>query len=94
MKMRLHFFFTVALLLGLLGGQAAGSSPAINQSPELRAKIQAACFEVVVKKPEKDSLVYEKALPWELIDFNIRNDKYWPLGTAFSISETERNNFV
>ncbi|OHD12084.1 MAG: hypothetical protein A2086_16195 [Spirochaetes bacterium GWD1_27_9] len=48
-------------------------------------------FEVVVLKPTKDSLTYEKPLPFDLIPFAIRNDKYYSVGTAFAISE---NKFV
>jgi hypothetical protein len=49
-------------------------------SGNFRAKIDKACYEVVVKKPENDSLTYEKELPWDLISYQIRNDKYFPLG--------------
>jgi len=89
MKMRLANFVFAVFLLGLLASPAIGSGAEADPSKDLRVKVQAACFEVVVKKPEKDSLTYEKELPWDLIDFNIRNDKYWPLGTAFAISDTE-----
>lgn len=82
-------FCLTALLLGLVACQTTGPRPKVNQTMDLRAKIQVACYEVVVKKPEKDSLAYEKELPWELIDYNIRNDQYWPLGTAFAVSDTE-----
>lgn len=51
--------------------------------------INSNCYEVVVKKPVKDSMVYEKPLNWDLVDFRIRNDKYVGVGTAFAISETE-----
>lgn len=48
-----------------------------------------ACYEVLIKKPAADSLTYEKELPWNLIPFNIRNDKYYSIGTAFAVSATE-----
>lgn len=53
--------------------------------------IQAATFEVVAKKPIRDSLRYEKSLPLELLPYAIRTDKYLPLGTAFAIAP---NRFV
>ncbi|HEY6095387.1 MAG TPA: serine protease [Gallionellaceae bacterium] len=53
--------------------------------------IQNATFEVVVKKPTKDSLKYEKPLPLELLPYAIRNDKYYSVGTAFAIA---KNQFV
>jgi serine protease Do len=46
-------------------------------------------FEVVVAKPTTDSLSYEYPLPLNLIPYAIRNDKYYPIGTAFAISPTE-----
>src|SRR5512139_3696097 len=53
--------------------------------------IQNATFEVVVKKPTKDSLKYEKPLPLDLLPYAIRNDKYYSVGTAFAIA---KNQFV
>jgi S1-C subfamily serine protease len=61
------------------------SSQAENLSPELIAKIDAATFEVVAAKPVDDPLTYEKPLPLELLPFQERNDKYFSIGTAFSI---------
>lgn len=58
-------------------------------STSKRTRIYDATFEVVVKKPVQDNLVYEKELPWDLIPFNIRNDEYYSIGTAFAVSETE-----
>ena len=49
-------------------------------------RINAATFEVVVPKPTKDSLSYEKPLPMDLIPYAIRTDKYHSVGTAFAIS--------
>ena len=51
--------------------------------------ISRAVFEVVVSKPIKDSLSYERPLPMDLLPFSIRTDKYYPIGTAFAISPTE-----
>jgi hypothetical protein len=92
----------VVFMFGLSTGMEsfAGSSPvkpsakasddAQLQDTVLDAKtlemIQGTTFEVVVKKPEIDSLKYEKALPLELIPFAFRNDKYLSLGTAFAIA--------
>lgn len=47
--------------------------------------VNSAVFEVVVKKPQKDSLSYEKTLPMDLIPYSIRTDKYFSIGTAFAI---------
>jgi serine protease Do len=60
--------------------------PAAPLTPELQKKIQAATFEVVLKKPQKDPLTYEKPLPLELLPYAERTDAYWSLGTAFAIA--------
>ncbi|MCK4798493.1 MAG: trypsin-like peptidase domain-containing protein [Spirochaetes bacterium] len=56
---------------------------------EILDVINASVFEVVILKPTKDSLTYEKPLPLDLIPFHIRNDKYYSIGTAFAISESK-----
>ncbi len=57
----------------------------------VKRTVAAACFEVVVLRPDesKDPLTYEKELPWDLVPYNIRNDNYYSLGTAFAISDRE-----
>jgi hypothetical protein len=66
---------------------AAPPSPcaAASLTPELQKKVQAATFEVVIKKPEKDTATYEKALPMELLPFAERTDAFWSIGTAFAV---------
>ena len=78
-----------ALAIVLFGCVTA--APPAPEAGRLQGVINAACFEVVVPRVEKDSLAYERALPWELIPFSVRNDKYLPLGTAFAIAP---NQFV
>jgi len=51
--------------------------------------VESAVFEVVVKKPVKDSLTYDKELNWDLVPFAIRTDSYYSIGTAFAISKKE-----
>jgi hypothetical protein len=51
--------------------------------------ISEAVYEVVVLKPTKDSLQYERPLPMELMPYSIRTDKYYSIGTAFAISPSE-----
>jgi serine protease Do len=55
-------------------------------TPELQKQVRGATFEVVIRKPSKDTVSYEKPLPLELIPFTERNDAYWPIGTAFAIA--------
>ena len=44
-------------------------------------------FEVVVDKLESEKIQYEKPLPFQRIDYKIRNDKYIPIGTAFLLED-------
>jgi serine protease Do len=60
-------------------------------TPELQHAIRDATFEVVMKKPEKDPVTYEKALPLDLLPFYDRHDAYRSVGTAFSLGH---NNYV
>lgn len=60
-------------------------------APGIKARVSEASFEVVVLRPDpaKDPVSYEKELPWDLVPFNLRNDRYNSIGTAFAISKTE-----
>lgn len=53
---------------------------------EVLAALRKATFEVVIEKPKTDSLSYEKALPFDLLPYQVRNDKYLPIGTAFALA--------
>ncbi len=70
---------------------AIATAEASALTPELQRQVRAATFEVVLRKPEKDTLSYEKPLPLELVPFQERNDKYRSVGTAFAITP---NTFV
>src|SRR6202042_3210942 len=54
-------------------------------TPELQRAARENTFEVVMKKPEKDPVTYEKPLPLDLIPFIERTDAYRSVGTAFSL---------
>jgi serine protease Do len=54
-------------------------------SPQLQQAIRSSTFEVVMRKPEKDSATYEKQLPLDLLPFRERTDAYRSIGTAFSL---------
>jgi serine protease Do len=60
-------------------------STAAGVTSELQQRMRSATFEVVVPKQENPAITYEKALPWELVPYQQRNDKYWSIGTAFAI---------
>lgn len=75
---RLGFF---ALLL-----LAVAHAYAATPTPEMQKAARAGTFEVVLKKPLTDPLSYEKPLPLDLIPYQVRNDPYWSIGTAFAIA--------
>jgi len=84
-------FALVGLFLYLTG--CAGLPGAASKDASLGSRvmdtISEAVYEVVVLKPTKDSLQYEKPLPMDLIPYSIRTDKYYSVGTAFAISPSE-----
>jgi hypothetical protein len=80
----------LALLASLLLGAATAPARASSAlTAELQKRVRVATFEVVIRKPTRDSVTYEKPLPLELIPFSERNDAYWPVGTAFAIAPDE-----
>ena len=79
----LSFYLTACA--GLSGAPPRDTSLA----PRVMETISQAVYEVVVPKPSKDSLEYEKPLPLELLPYSVRTDKYYSVGTAFAISPTE-----
>jgi len=86
--------FVVLLVVTSLAGCSAKVPSAtvpvdVSLSPKALETISDAVLEVVVPKPAKDSLKYEKALPMDLIPYAIRTDKYYSIGTAFAISPSE-----
>ncbi|MDH5368631.1 MAG: serine protease [Gammaproteobacteria bacterium] len=42
-------------------------------------------YEVVIAKPTRETVTYEKKLPLHLLPFQYRNDKYYSVGSAFRI---------
>lgn len=70
--------FTVFVCLA----QPAGAE---DLSTEVLQSLRKATFEVVLEKPTTDSLTYEKPLPFDLLPYRVRNDKYESIGTAFAL---------
>src|SRR2546429_5458797 len=73
------------LTLGI-GAVAAGACFAATITPELQKHVRRGTFEVVIKKPEKDALTYEKPMPIDLVPFVERDDAYWTVDTAIAIA--------
>lgn len=63
----------------------ASNAAAVSLDPALLPSIQQATFEVVAAKPDEAGTKYDKPLPMDLLPFQERNDKYYSIGTAFSI---------
>lgn len=80
-------FFFIFFLLGCLTTKNDLNPTEIPH--EKRNLVYNACFEIVVKKSNSDSLTYERELPWHLLPYNVRRDNYYSIGTAFAISRTE-----
>jgi serine protease Do len=70
-------------------GLPGPASKDTSLSPRVMDTISEAVYEVVVLKPTKDSLQYEKPLPMDLLPYSMRTDKYYSIGTAFAISPSE-----
>jgi len=60
---------------------------AATLDPAVLPQVQAATFEVVIPKPEKDTLTYEKPLPFDQLPYQQRTDKFYSVGTAFAIGD-------
>ncbi len=50
-------------------------------------KVTNAVFEVVVEKTEDTKIEYNDELPFDRLPFNVRNDKYMSIGTAFLLTD-------
>ncbi|MFZ0932190.1 MAG: trypsin-like peptidase domain-containing protein, partial [Syntrophobacteraceae bacterium] len=73
-------------------GLEANSAPAHLQYADVSfdvGHINNCVYEVIVPKPLNDPITYEKPLPMDLLPFQVRNDKYYSIGTAFASSSTE-----
>ena len=71
------------IVSALLGG--ALSAHGVQLTPQVQAHVRTATFEVVMKKPVKDSLSYERPLPLDQLPYTERTDQYRSVGTAFAI---------
>ena len=71
------------------GAQSDQRQKAAGISEQALRLTKTAVFEVLVEKAREDPTIYEKELNWEVVPYVIRTDKYYSIGTAFAISETE-----
>lgn len=75
-------FGTLALVLGL-GPVAPARGAELSNS--VQQTLRAATFEVVQLKPPEGEVTYDRELPWDLIPYQQRTDKYRSIGTAFAM---------
>jgi serine protease Do len=88
-NVQLGFMVVFFLLLsGFAGSLRADTKGTSLDSLQLDA-ISDAVMEVVVPKPTKDSLQYEKTLSFDYLPYAFRTDKYYSIGTAFAIGPSE-----
>jgi serine protease Do len=79
--------FSLALLLITIAIGVTERAQAASPDPQLASKIDAATFEVVIPRAVNDPLTYEKPLPLDLLPYQERTDKYFSIGTAFSLGD-------
>lgn len=79
-----------AALLTLVAALIVAPASAEPLKPVVERAVRAATFEVVVPKiDEGDTVQYERPLPWDLLPYTVRNDRYLSIGTAFAIGPNE-----
>ncbi|MGE5172846.1 MAG: S1 family peptidase [Betaproteobacteria bacterium] len=85
------YLVAVIIVVSFMGcARVPGAVPIdVSLSPQALETVNNAVLEVVVQKPAKDSMQYEKPLPMDLIPYAVRNDKYYSIGTAFAINSTQ-----
>ncbi len=76
-----------ALILIIFISNSLGAQSILSQDKLLILKD--GIVEVVVPKLENENFRYERELPWHLLPFKERNDKYYSIGTAFFVSDKE-----
>jgi hypothetical protein len=71
--------------LALLAWLGAAPASGAELSGSVQQTLRAATFEVVQLKPPEGEVTYERELPWDLIPYQERTDKFRSIGTAFAI---------
>ncbi len=79
-----------AAVLTLIAALQVVSALAAPLKPAAEKLVRAATFEVVVPKiDEGETVQYERPLPWDLLPYTLRTDRYVSIGTAFAIGRNE-----
>jgi hypothetical protein len=77
--------FSLLVLVCILASPYARATNSLDK--KTLDAISASTFEVVIPKPVDRGITYEKELPYDLLPYSIRNDKYLSIGTAFAIGK-------
>ena len=85
----LKFLFGALFLFLLLPGIGLAKNNIEFLDKERIKELNAGIYEVVTPKLESDTITYAKKLPFEKLDFQERNEKYYSIGTAFFINDKE-----
>lgn len=75
----------LSLVAFLVFFQTAFSQTVLDS--KIHKKVTNAVFEVVVNKTEDDKITYEEELPLDRLPYNVRNDKFYSIGTAFLLED-------
>ena len=79
----LKIVLPVTLVLSFLSGCVTNGS---GGRKNIVTVVEQTCYEVVVPRVENDKIQYEKELPWDKIPYQVRNDEYLSIGTAFAVA--------
>lgn len=80
---------SLILLFSLTAALHASENAAIKLGPDQIQILKKNVFEVILKKPTADSLIYAKPLPFDELPYAMRMDEYYSIGSAFPISTDE-----
>jgi hypothetical protein len=83
--MRIQWLFLGGVVQCIACTQVPAGYPAgkVNVS-----QLSQGVFQVVVPRVEDDGVKYKEPLPFDLLPYEVRNDKFVSIGTAFAISPT------
>lgn len=78
-KICLPVLLTLSLLFSCVSSNNGGGKDIVQV-------VEETCYEVVVPRIEDEQIQYEKELPWDEIPYQIRNDEFLSIGTAFAVA--------
>ena len=85
----LTFLLKINFLFLLFAGMATGANNIEFLDKQLIKTLNYGIYEVVTPKLEDDQITYAEELPFHKLDYSERTEKYFSIGTAFFINDTE-----